>query len=165
MEGFENIPLPKLPGTEFYNPLDLARPRPQVFKVVNGIAGNYGEVRGSFSPLHLFFRCVCVFEAGEEGNERTHAKARSFRSFAPAVLPSPGLSATVRPRAQEALGGEDRQQEGHAARLARLRWTGKEGSEGSSPPQSVTPDTPPLGARALPFLWFLSRARRQNRRS
>ena len=44
MEGFENIPLPKLPGTEFYNPLDLARPRPQVFKVVNGIAGNYGEV-------------------------------------------------------------------------------------------------------------------------
>ena len=47
MEGFENIPLPKLPGTEFYNPLDLARPRPQVFKVVNGIAGNYGEVHST----------------------------------------------------------------------------------------------------------------------
>ena len=44
MEGFENIALPKLPGTEFYSPMDLARPRPQVFKVVNGIAGNYGEV-------------------------------------------------------------------------------------------------------------------------
>ncbi len=51
MEGLENIPLPKLPGTEFYSPLDLARPRPQVFKVVNGIAGNYGEVRSQGKSL------------------------------------------------------------------------------------------------------------------
>ena len=49
MENYENIPLPKLPGTDFYDPLDMARPRPQVFKVVNGIAGNYGEV-SSFDP-------------------------------------------------------------------------------------------------------------------
>ena len=53
MEGFENIPLPKLPGTEFYNPLDLARPRPQVFKVVNGIAGNYGEVHSTIHKTLL----------------------------------------------------------------------------------------------------------------
>ena len=54
MEGFENIPLPKLPGTEFYSPLDLARPRPQVFKVVNGIAGNYGEVSVQKDKNFLF---------------------------------------------------------------------------------------------------------------
>ena len=86
MEGFENVPLPKLPGTEFYNPLDLARPRPQVFKVVNGIAGNYGEVSHAFLRSS-FFRA-----------ELTRVAAFSF-----AVLPSSEPTTNFGSSAKEAL--------------------------------------------------------------
>jgi len=104
MEGFENIPLPKLPGTEFYNPLDLARPRPQVFKVVNGIAGNYGEVN---STIH---------------KTPSLASVATDTSLSPcfAVLRSAELSSAFRSRAKEALGGEVDEQESHTTRLVGL---------------------------------------------